>query len=639
MKARVFSATMVASALLLIAPAVAATASIEREVPVGELRVIDASAGKLNIDAFYSGTGDPESASLTVDGKAVKVKATSLGESGVDSSAVVVVDNSSTVSNGTAQLAVGAAISLNPGEGQIADVGIVAIGGGASRAAVASPSAESLRNSVESLPPMGQASLWDGVSLGASMLSSTGQHQRNLIIVSASPSVATGSSFSSALAQVQKTGATVHVVVLAGSTADIAALRQLVSATGGTVQVGTDDEFKSMFKTIRTRIEHQYRFTAVKVPPLTTELSNAVLKIGPDELRASFRPGVVNVGAERLVYVPTAAEMGATAGSPVLKIIIVVLVVLASGGVLLAVGLLFAKRSGGLDTHLKYYEEGFNATGVAESQTTVLGKSSVVQAAVKATEEFGEKRGLLVMVANKLEGADLPLRPAEALVVYFGIVIACALAGLVLVGGPLGLAIGILLSLASPGFIVDFLAKRRRKKFNASLPDMLSLLAGTLKAGYSIGQGFEAVSKEADEPMGAELRRAVSEARLGRPLDEALGSVATRMRSDDFEWAVMAIRIQREVGGNLAELLLTVADTMTQRERLRRDVKSLTAEGKMSAIMLGCLSPVLGVVMYTMNPDYIGKLFSGLGIYMLGASLVMEVIGFILMKKCITIEV
>ena len=101
----------------------------------------------------------------------------------------------------------------------------------------------------------------------------------------------------------------------------------------------------------------------------------------------------------------------------------------------------------------------------------------------------------------------------------------------------------------------------------------------------------------------------------------------------------MAIRIQREVGGNLAELLLTVADTMTQRERLRRDVKSLTAEGKMSAIMLGCLSPVLGVVMYTMNPDYIGKLFSGLGIYMLGASLVMEVIGFILMKKCITIEV
>ena len=102
-------------------------------------------------------------------------------------------------------------------------------------------------------------------------------------------------------------------------------------------------------------------------------------------------------------------------------------------------------------------------------------------------------------------------------------------------------------------------------------------------------QGVEAVSQEVEDPMGSELRRVVTESRLGRPLEESLDGVAERMDSPDFAWAVMAIRIQREVGGNLSELLLTVADTMTQRERLRRDVAALTAEGRMSAIVLGLL--------------------------------------------------
>ena len=112
------------------------------------------------------------------------------------------------------------------------------------------------------------------------------------------------------------------------------------------------------------------------------------------------------------------------------------------------------------------------------------------------------------------------------------------------------------------------------------------------------------------------------------------------MESADFEWAVMAIRIQREVGGNLAELLSTVAETMTQRERLRREVSTLTAEGKMSAIIIGLLPPGLAVVMWVMNPAYISELFQpGLGYMLLGVAVLMMGIGFAWMKKTITIEV
>ena len=188
---------------------------------------------------------------------------------------------------------------------------------------------------------------------------------------------------------------------------------------------------------------------------------------------------------------------------------------------------------------------------------------------------------------------------------------------------------------------MNYLASRRRKQFMALLPDTLTLLAGTLRAGYSLMQGVEAVSEEVAEPMGLELRRVVTEARLGRPLEEALDGTAERMASPDFAWAVMAIRIQREVGGNLSELLMTVADTMVQRERLRRDVQSLTAEGRMSAIVLGLLPVGLGVVMFVSEP----------GLHRASSStprsatscwscaIVSMLVGFLWMKKIIDIEI
>ncbi len=134
--------------------------------------------------------------------------------------------------------------------------------------------------------------------------------------------------------------------------------------------------------------------------------------------------------------------------------------------------------------------------------------------------------------------------------------------------------------------------------------------------------------------------QAAVEARLGRPLEESLEDCANPMSSPDFSGAVMAIRIQREVGGNLAELLLTVADTMVQRERLRRDVAALTAEGKISAIVLGILPVGIGGAMYVINPGYINVLFNErLGNFMLGGAVLLASGGFFWMKKTIEIEV
>ena len=194
------------------------------------------------------------------------------------------------------------------------------------------------------------------------------------------------------------------------------------------------------------------------------------------------------------------------------------------------------------------------------------------------TGDFAERQGFLSAVEAKLERADLPLRAAEALFFYASMVAVVGLLSLVLLQNLIGTIVITVLAIMIPKAAVNFKAKRRLKKFNNQLPDMLALLSGTLRAGYSLMQGVEAVSREVEDPIGYELRRVVTESRLGRPLDEALDAAADRMGSADFRWAVMAIGIQREVGGNLAELLMTVSETMTARERMRRRLPATRAQ-------------------------------------------------------------
>ncbi len=290
-----------------------------------------------------------------------------------------------------------------------------------------------------------------------------------------------------------------------------------------------------------------------------------------------------------------------------------------------------------LDRVLARYSEGKD---VAEEEVReMLVQTELLQRAVDFTEGFARRRGFLSRVEELLERADLPIRPGEGMFFIVGIsALVFGLVWSVTTSVLLALMVAVASGFGAYGTVV-FLAHRRLKNFESQLPDTLQLLAGTLRAGYSLPQGIDAVSNEIADPMGEELRRAVAEAQLGRELEDALASVAERLHSDDFSWTVMAIGIQREVGGNLNELLMTVAETMVQRERLKREVAALTAEGRVSALILSLLPPGLGTVLYVMNPDYVSLLFSRtLGMIMLGGAVVAGVVGLLWMKKVITID-
>src|SRR5207249_2466755 len=324
------------------------------------------------------------------------------------------------------------------------------------------------------------------------------------------------------------------------------------------------------------------------------------------------RPGTVSHSA---FPQPTFVKPVAGAGfvkSSVAKWLVVgfalVAVVLLAYGLL---GLAFG-RSPGLDTTLRPYLSGTAAPPAGAAPRHVgpftMAETAVVQRAVEATARVARQQGLLQRVEALLEQADLPLRAAE--LIFFNavaLVVLTVIAGLV-EGLLAGLVVAVVVGLG-PSAVLSFVARRRQLQFTSQLPDTLQLLAGTLRSGYSLLQGAEIVSQVVVDPMGRELKRIIVEGRLGRSLDDAFADCAARMGSRDFDWAVMAINIQREVGGNLAELLTTVAETMIHRERLRREIKALTAEGRMSAIVLGLLPVGLGVIMYTINPEYMRVLF------------------------------
>ena len=164
-------------------------------------------------------------------------------------------------------------------------------------------------------------------------------------------------------------------------------------------------------------------------------------------------------------------------------------------------------------------------------------------------------------------------------------------------------------------------------------------MSGSLSAGLSLQQSLDTVVREGVDPIAGEFRRAIVEARIGVELEDALEGVAARMGSKDFSWVVMAIRIQRRVGGNLAELLLTVAATLREREYLRRHVRALSAEGRLSCWILGGLPPGFMAYLAVSKPTYMHPMFTtSIGWIMITGIVVLLTVGIFWMSKVVKVE-
>jgi len=269
--------------------------------------------------------------------------------------------------------------------------------------------------------------------------------------------------------------------------------------------------------------------------------------------------------------------------------------------------------------------------------------SALTRAALSASAAIVRSGDLEQRIALRLDQAGMRLRPHEWVLLRACGAIPPAAVLFLVFGHPFwrwaGLVIGGLLGWLATGMYRSIRADRRAASFAEQLPDALQLVIGSLRSGFSLQQAIDALVREAPEPVAAEFGRALAENRLGADLSDALDGVARRAQSDDLGWAVMAVRIQREVGGNLAEVLQTTVDTIRERGRLRRHVKSLSAEGRLSAWVLIAIPILLGGFFFTFRRAYLRLLYTEpIGIAMLLVGLVLLVVGIFWMSRTVKVE-
>ncbi|MBN9104424.1 MAG: type II secretion system F family protein [Propionibacteriaceae bacterium] len=268
-----------------------------------------------------------------------------------------------------------------------------------------------------------------------------------------------------------------------------------------------------------------------------------------------------------------------------------------------------------------------------ENQGTAI--TRIAAGATGAADKFLAGRGNSFTAI--LEEAGVTTAPRDLLVIMFSVGLAVFAVFLVL-GQPI---MGFLLTLMVPIIVrvgLSFMASRRRAKFEKQLDETLQMISGSLRAGYSLPQALATIGQEGAAPTCLEFARVTNEVRVGRPMMEALDDVCERMRNEDFFWVTQAIGINREVGGNLADVLEGVSKTIRQRAELRGQVKSLAADGQLSGIILMALPFVVALFLAMSAPKYIAQLASPIGFVLIAAGAVSMTIGGLWMRKLINIK-
>ena len=335
---------------------------------------------------------------------------------------------------------------------------------------------------------------------------------------------------------------------------------------------------------------------------------------------------------------------------------IVIGVLVFSGIMLLFLGLASSSRGGSINARLERYasgKTGTTASATPEQSSAGIGDLIAQSVALARLNRVVEQRDFGANLARDIARADLKLKTSEFIVIWAGSVVAVPFLFLLLsvVFAPLATPIALLIGAVLGFFIPRFWLARRRgsrlSAFNKQLPDTITLIANALRAGSSFLQAIEMVVRESSPPMTTEFGRVVREVNLGLAFEVALENMVRRVRSDDLELMATAVTIQHQVGGNLAEILDSIAFTIRERVRIRGEIRTLTAQQRLSGYVVAFMPIGLVVALSVMAPGFMKPMFEqppgilGLpaGEIILTAGGVMMLTGFILIRRIVAIEV
>ena len=520
-------------------------------------------------------------------------------------------------------------------------VGLVTFAGEVSRVVPPTLDRARLRSAVQVLRARGQTQLNDGVISAVAALGAAGD--RGILLLSDGAHEGSATTTQQAAAAVRTGGVGLTAVDIGGSPEAAGQLTALAAAgKGALVRAADAASLTAAFKAVAREFREQVAVVA-NVPPELSGQSVTVdvsVTAGAQTYAASTRATLPQVA-----QAPVAVEQqdDASAARPYqsrllwLGALLVFLALVTVSVLLVGPGRHRAHESRNTRRLIEAYTLGAKQEAAAGS---TVDDSPVAQALIRVAGRLvgGGQRGL--KTARRLDQAAVSMRPAEWLLLQCAVAVVVGLMfALLFRGGMLGFALGVVVGVLATGFWLRMKADRRRAAFVDGLPDALQLIASGLSSGYSFAQALDSVVRDGAQPVAGEIGRALAESRLGVSLEDALDNVAARMESDDMGWIVMAVRVQRDTGGNLAEVLHTVFETMRERARIRREVRTLSAEGRMSAWVLIALPIFMAGFQLLFRRDYMRPLYTEpAGIWMLVFTVISVVIGAVWTNKLVKVE-
>ncbi len=467
----------------------------------------------------------------------------------------------------------------------------------------------------------------DAVALGARLLGSETTAARVLLVVTDGRDVSSAISAAEAARRAREHGVTVYTVGIESEQFSPAPLKELAEATGGLYRgAESSSELVATYGSIAAELRKTWQLTYVTAARPGEDVS---LRVSGDEAKVTVPGRAAATRVEKPELLPEHAytsRWGSVAVGGAVGLLLLLALVFVAG----------AKRASWLKTRLAPHLADTQLTIKKERRNTE--RFAAGSALLRATERAFEHLAWWKQVQRQLERADVPLRTSEFLWLtvaasfVVGLVAAFAARSSIFILG--GFAVGA----ALPFGVLKFKAMKRLKAFENQLPDLLLTMAASLKAGHSFKQGLQTIVDEGQEPASKEFQRVLTEARLGRPMDDALTDMSERVASKNLRFVITAVTIQSQVGGSLAGLFDMVADTVRQRQQFARKIRGLTAMGRASAYVLVGLPIFLAGLLTLLNSEFMAPLwhtstghkliFAGLGMMTVGSLMLKRIVSF-----------
>ena len=621
-----------AAGLVFLAPTSVAIAAPATGVDIQAIEV-----GKfptVDVTISVSGTDDvrPEDIGIEENGSPVDdASIASLDPGNQRGEVVLVIDTSGSMLGAPLAAAERAAVDFVEALSPDTPVGIVTFSDDPHVALELTANHDRALQIIEGLEAAGETALYDAVVEASRLFSATGKH--DMVILSDGGDTASGSTLRSAVSSIARSDASAFSVGLRTAETDPTALKAMAKGNSGRYQpVGTSD-LSGVFANLATELTRQFTISfeskadagaeiALTVNhPLGSDIATVIAPDSAPAARPSPRPDTVAPA----IFQGTLA-LAVSLGLCFATVFVFLLMLLG--------GRERDQRRRRL-AHVTATKPA-PASGRSRRGLVPLLPDSLVNAGGRVAQAGGFSAAL----DRKLEQGGLKLRAGEFVAVSGVASLGGYFLGALLFRSIPMTIILIALCGATPYVFLTFAISRREKKLHEQLPDILGVLASCLRAGYSFLQALDTAAKEISNPGAEEFGRLIAEIRLGREVNEAMNAMADRVGSESFKWAVLAVNIQRQVGGNLAEVLDTVAKTLREREQVRRQVKALSAEGRLSMYILGALPFVIGAFITLINPEYIGLLYTTqVGLVMLITGACLLGLGFFWMNKVVKIDV